>query len=80
MDQTRLQAFGNHRIHRFDADVFEIGAGGVEMAVIRYQVAFLAGRQNSTFSAARPWCVGTKYLIPVILRMTASPIESCAPA
>ncbi len=42
VDQRRLQAFGNDQIHGLDADVFQVGAGRVEMRVIGHQVALFA--------------------------------------
>ena len=42
--QARPQSFGNHQIECFDTEVFEVGASGVEVAVVGNQVAFLAGR------------------------------------
>ena len=41
---------------------------------------FLQTAVNSTFSAARPWCVGTKCCMPVMSWMTASQAEEAARA
>ena len=51
----------------------EVGARGVEVAVVgHHQVAALQTAVNSTFSAARPWWVGTKCGMPVMSLITFS--------
>ena len=42
MYQAGLLAFGDHQIHSFGTDKFNVGAGGVEMGVVGDDIAFLA--------------------------------------
>jgi hypothetical protein len=54
VDQRRLQALGNDQVLRFHAQVFQVGARGVEVAVVGHQVAALAhgGEQHLLGRAA----------------------------
>jgi hypothetical protein len=44
MDQRRLQALGDDQVAGIDAEVFEVGARGVEVAVVGHHVTLLAHR------------------------------------
>ena len=43
MFEAGLAAFGNHQIHRLRPDELDIGAGGIEVRVVRNDVSLLAG-------------------------------------
>ena len=43
MLQAGLAAFGDDQVDGLGADELDVGAGGIEMGVVRNDVAFLAG-------------------------------------
>ncbi len=53
VNQRRLQPFGDDQIDRLNADVFEVGAGGVKVRIVGHQIAFFAdGGEQHLFSGA----------------------------
>src|SRR5579872_3505945 len=42
MVKRGLTAFGNEQVHRLRADEFDVGAGGIEVRVIGYDIALAA--------------------------------------
>ena len=79
MIRLRLAAFRNNQIHGFGAGEFHVGASGIEMGVVRNQVALLAGdaKQNSLGGAS---LVGWDYVAITedVLDRSAKPVEALA--
>jgi hypothetical protein len=61
------------QIHDLRAGKFDIGAGGIKMAVVGDDRAWLHARGGqNTFGGALPWCTGKICLKPVISRTVFS--------
>jgi hypothetical protein len=56
--ELRDAALGDDEVDRLGAGELDVGAGGVEVGVVRDDLAGPADTANRIFSAARPWCVG----------------------
>ena len=62
MDGGRLQAFGNDQIQRLNTQVFQVGPGGVEVAVVGHHVALFAHRREQHFFCGAALVRGYKKL------------------
>ncbi len=62
MQRGGLQALGDHQIQRLHAQVFEVGAGGVEVAVVGHHVTLFAHRREQHFFGGSALVCGHKKL------------------
>ena len=62
VNQRGLQALSNHQVQRINAKVFQIGAGGVKVAIVGHHLAFFTNRSEQHFFSGAALVRGHKKL------------------
>ena len=62
MQRGGLQALGNHQVQRLHTQVFQVGAGGVKVAIVGHHITLFAHRREQHFFGGAALVRGHKKL------------------